>query len=135
MSTQTATCLRCGIERAVKPERGVSEMCFDCTLVERDLAAMHGTNAGYYRHLKDRTLACDPCIEAHRVAVREWTHTRGVTPRIPAQCGTASGYTAHRRRGEATCQKCKDAYAAECMLRRRRRAQRQLECTDYQEVA
>lgn len=33
------------------------------------------------------------------------------TPREPAQCGTSSGYTAHRRRGEAACQPCKDAGA------------------------
>ncbi|HVM20783.1 MAG TPA: HNH endonuclease signature motif containing protein [Egibacteraceae bacterium] len=29
-----------------------------------------------------------------------------------ARCGTVSGYAAHRRRGEMTCQECRDAKAA-----------------------
>jgi hypothetical protein len=36
----------------------------------------------------------------------------GHTARIPAQCGTPSGYVKHRRRGEEACRPCKEASAA-----------------------
>jgi WhiB family redox-sensing transcriptional regulator len=37
----------------------------------------------------------------------------------PAQCGTASGYKAHRRRGEDACAECKAAAAARAVEYRR----------------
>jgi hypothetical protein len=43
---------------------------------------------------------------------------QGHTARIPAQCGTPSGYAKHRRRGERACRLCKDAIAAKQRLYR-----------------
>ena len=31
-----------------------------------------GTNSGYQRHMREGTLACDPCLEAHAEAERNW---------------------------------------------------------------
>ena len=33
-------------------------------------------------------------------------------PKTPAHCGTTSGYARHKKRGEATCEPCRDAEAA-----------------------
>jgi hypothetical protein len=48
---------------------------------------------------------------------------RGVTARLAemnhqAQCGTTGGYFRHRRLGQATCQRCRDAYARKARERR-----------------
>lgn len=53
-----------------------------------------------------------------RVAeVRDWGDLRRTYPnekllpkRMPAECGTASGYYRHRRRDEPACAACKEAY-------------------------
>ena len=67
----------------------------------------HGTAAGYNRHQTEGTLAdidrlaCG-CREA---AARNRRRLRGGDPavdyrrRLPAECGTASGYAAHQRNG------------------------------------
>ncbi len=48
----------------------------------------------------------------------------GHAERMPAQCGTPSGYYRHLRRGEKACRRCKDANAAN---RRRQRAAQMVE--------
>lgn len=116
MSMQLAVCRRCGIRRNVKPERGIPEVCFDCILVERDLAGMHGTNAGYYRHQRARTVPCDDCLDAHRV-YNQRHRTAGPKKRYRrAEHGTESGYHAHRRRyngwDQLACDDCLAAHRA-----------------------
>lgn len=46
--------------------------------------------------------------------------------RGPAQCGTRSGYVAHRKAGEATCQDCRDANQAYNVEYEKRRAAREI---------
>lgn len=94
MSTSTAACTRCGIRRAVKPERGVPDLCLDCRQVEADVErlpnreAKHGTEAGYFAHIKRRhdwpRTACIPCLDAHREAEGVRNRKRGVRPRAEA---------------------------------------------------
>ena len=43
------------------------------------------------------------------------------SPRPVAQCGTESGYTQHRRRGEVPCAPCRSASTAATNARHRRR--------------
>lgn len=51
-------------------------------------------------------LRCEPCYFEHA--------NPGATP---TGCGTDAGYTAHRRRGEVPCQRCRDAHAQAHRLR------------------
>lgn len=51
------------------------------------------------------------------VPVRDWGDLRRTYPgevllpkRFPVECGTESGYTAHRRKGEEPCGRCKSAH-------------------------
>lgn len=93
MSYDYRACTRCGIKRMVKPERDPG-VCLDCRLVEGDLARMrrpvaeHGTEAGYFAHVKHRhgwpKTACTPCLEAHRVAEHIRNRGRGVRPKAEA---------------------------------------------------
>lgn len=41
----------------------------------------------------------------------------------PAECGTDSGYRAHRRRGEDACRRCREAHAAYNRGRKKSRAE------------
>lgn len=126
---QTARCRRCGIERNVKPERGVPDLCRDCRLVEADLAAMtcplgYASRYGQGRHLALGEPPCDACLAAHAAAERRRSRRRGVKPRPIPQCGTVSGYSAHQRRGEASCAACRRAWAEH---KRQYRQQRKVE--------
>jgi hypothetical protein len=51
---------------------------------------------------------------ADRLCVGAEVHTRVV------RCGTERGYQVHRRRGEETCQPCREAHAAVVLERRHR---------------
>jgi len=62
----------------------------------------HGTANGAQNY----DCRCEPCVEARRAARRVGT------PRLRPACGTEGGYHAHWRRGETTCQPCRDAHAA-----------------------
>jgi hypothetical protein len=113
MTHATACCHRCGRERSVNPERGIADLCRDCRLVEADLASMHGTPSGYSRHITEGTIACDRCLEAHRLDMAAWRRRKGVRSREErwaaeaAKCGTRSGYKRHRRIGEDPCLDCR----------------------------
>lgn len=72
-----------------------------------------GTLKGDARHrrLKEK---CDECNEV-RKAHRRKNHPR---VRFPAECGTPSGYNAHRRKGEPICHDCRVASAEDAANRR-----------------
>lgn len=86
---------------------------------------IHGTEAGYRRHLATGEPACDECKRAAADAANRRRHARGVTPRRPAVCGTASGYARHIADGSAPCEPCRRAHADD--LRRYRRDRRRVE--------
>lgn len=51
--------------------------------------------------------------------LRDWGDLRRTYPgevllpkRFPVECGTESGYTTHRRKGEEPCNRCKSAHVA-----------------------
>jgi len=66
-------------------------------------------------------------MDRHAVAQAYYRAVRlgEITPDEPrggcGGCGTASGYHAHRRRREPSCQPCKDAWAAAVRIRYRMR--------------
>ena len=64
-------------------------VCLKCKAVKKDINARRrsgrplpkvpvtsrikcGTNSGYQKHMRDRTPPCDPCLEAHAEAKRNW---------------------------------------------------------------
>lgn len=65
-----------------------------------------GTDHGYRLHLKHRELACDLCLDAHRIAWKEWRSRRGQL-RDLRPCGTRAAYKRHLRRGEQVCTRCR----------------------------
>jgi hypothetical protein len=75
----------------------------------------HGTHSAY----SNWGCRCDKCCLAHLLDQRE---RRGQQPFHAAECGTHSGYGAHRRRGDEACQPCKRAHADYENARRKARA-------------
>lgn len=77
-----------------------------------------GTYAAYRRHIRHGEVPCRPCSDAAAAWARprqqarraERGYVRG--PYGVPQCGTYSGYMAHRYRRQGTCQPCRDAAAA-----------------------
>jgi hypothetical protein len=125
----TRRCARCGIDREVNESRDVG-LCRDCTLVERDLAAMPcplglGSVWGHKAHLKLREPACDACTEATRSSQEQYRRRRGVPAMQRAKCGTPSGRSGHAKRKEPTCDECKAAQAAYNRESRQRKRQEQ----------
>lgn len=75
-----------------------------------------GTDAAYKRHLKNGEVACEPCLTAHRIKMREWDRAHNTRPsRAAAPCGTPSAYKRHLRNNEtidAPCRAASTAYKA-----------------------
>lgn len=69
--------------------------------------AMCGTNAGYQKHVKQKTEKCRPCRDAHAAANLAWQRR----PKMRTTCGTYPGYMRHKRADEDACQWCLKAYA------------------------
>ncbi len=59
----------------------------------------HGTPAGYVKHHYYDIPVCEPCQAAHNANRKNQ----------PAECGSRSGYTKHRRKNEDPCIDCKQA--------------------------
>lgn len=121
-ASQTATCQRCGIDRAVKPERGIPDMCIDCRIVVDAIEDLCGTMQGHWLHLTAREPPCDRCYEARRAKDAANRRAKGIAPRLPARCGTDSGYARHRRNDEDACAPCKAAHSIANPSRRRKAA-------------
>lgn len=68
-----------------------------------------GTASGYQKHIKDRTLACQLCLDAHAKAVTAYRRRKGVQATTKAKCGTVSGHQTHRARGQEPCDPCREA--------------------------
>lgn len=124
---QTAVCLRCGIERQVRPDRGYDDLCFDCILVERDLArdaakaqcsrglASKWGDAVHHRN-GERCLAC---ADARNATTTYYRRLKGTRPMGIPQHGTLSGYRAHMRRKQKACDACQEAKREYDRTRRR----------------
>lgn len=61
---------------------------------------------GYRLHLKHGELACDDCLEAHRIAWQQWRENRN-GPRELKPCGTRAAYKRHIRKREPVCRRCR----------------------------
>ena len=109
-------------------ERRGEEPCEECKAGRRaqDQArrskapAKCGTRSGYQGHRRRGEEACAPCRQANADADRRLRNTGTTKPladntRPPAggaRCGTAEGYTAHRRWAEKACPACLEAHQA-----------------------
>jgi hypothetical protein len=87
-----------------------------------------GTTGGYRAHLTRDEPVCDECREAERLSglrrrrAKAAAEGRTVNSYGPSRCGTESGRSMHRRRGEEPCQPCRDAFNAAQAARRKSRA-------------
>lgn len=68
---------------------------------------LHGTVAGYKRHLRAKERACPECREACRVQSAQ--RRRRKPGRELQPCGTLAAYHRHLRRFEDPCEPCKEA--------------------------
>lgn len=76
-----------------------------------------GTDAGYQRHRYWKSVPCEACTEAHRLAARERRARKTAPVRELVPCGSASAYRRHLRRGELACAACLEAHAAKERVR------------------
>lgn len=121
------------------------EACADCLAANRESQVKQrkkcGTQAAYRQHRNRGEVPCQPCKDAHaktnrrlrkaakkrapkpvKVAAPKPKAKAAPRPRRVAQCGTESGYRAHRRKQEPVCQPCQDAHAERSRQARARRA-------------
>jgi len=53
----------------------------------------HGTERGYRRHLREKTIACDPCLEANRHHYATRQRARKAAGKPPRRRKTSGGET------------------------------------------
>lgn len=94
----------------------------------RPIAAC-GTVSGYSRHRRLKEEVCEPCRLANREHKREYNrkHAKSQPTRVRKQyvrgeCGSESGYSAHRTHKERICDACREAHNGKQRDRRRVRA-------------
>lgn len=128
MSSTVRTCPRCGIRRQVHESR-TGELCRDCKKVDPTwpvhsaLESVESVDRTITpRERAQRLLYLRRCIDAELAFLDRRMNHEG-PKRVPDPlCGTESGYTRHRRRGETTCDDCRRAHARGEQQRAMRRA-------------
>jgi hypothetical protein len=85
-----------------------------------------GTDAGYKRHLSNKTTPCEPCRTAHAADAYDRRHgVRHPVPLLP--CGTLAAFQRHRIKGEEPCDECRQAQRTRDRENYQRRKARRLE--------
>ena len=110
-------CRKAGTEHREKRKRARLEREGKVAPTQRTPAAC-GTAAGRTKHKRNGEPVCDPCRLAYNAKARKDAAAKAeregrvIAPRPVPKCGTVSGYSTHRKRGEETCRACKDAHNA-----------------------